>query len=142
MVDEKLLFVAGSLGRLVRKVMDQNLRSIGLTSIQLRALLLIAEEDSANQKRIEEELNITRASVSEMMDNLEKLGLAVREKSVSDGRIRNIVITPKGMEKLNEARALIEAEENELSASINDEEKVSFIKICSKLRNVLEESVC
>ena len=142
MVEEILLFSAGSLGRLVKRIADQNHRTIGLTSSQLSTLILLVRDGSANQKKIEEELNLTRASVSEMMDNLEKLGLVMREKDSSDARVRNIVITDEGKKKLEEARAFSASIETSLQSVISEEERTSFITICNKLKNVLEESLC
>ena len=60
----------------------------------------------------------------------------------TDARVRNIVITDEGKKKLEEARAFSASIETSLQSVISEEEKTSFITICNKLKNVLEESLC
>ena len=139
---ETLLFTAGSLGRLVRRTLDRGMRSLDLTTSQIRVLLCIAAGDGAIQKDIEDELLLTRASVSATADSLEALGLIVREKVDSDARLRRLVITDEGREKLALARRHTERVEAAMAAALSSEEKEDFMDICRRLRKVLEEDLC
>lgn len=142
MADDMLLFTAGSLGRLVRRIVNRNLRSIGITSAQISALIFIENNNGASQKEIEEELNLTRATVSAMTDSLEAMELAVREKDFSDARVRRIVITEKGRTLLARAKKLMDETEDALRSAISEEEKATYLAICHRFKNVLEESLC
>ncbi len=142
MADDMLLFTAGSLGRLVRRIVNRNLRSIGITSAQISALIFIENNNGASQKEIEEELNLTRATVSAMTDSLEAMELAVREKDFSDARVRRIVITEKGRTLLARAKKLMDETEDALRSAISEEEKATYIAICHRFKNILEESLC
>ncbi len=140
--DNMLLFAAGSLGRIARRTVDRDLRSIGLSSAQIRVLIFIARNDGAAQREIESELLLTRATVSAMVDTLASAGLIVRAKDEADGRLRRVVLTEKGHAKLAEARERTEAVERLLLSVISADEKDVYMDICRRLTNVLEESLC
>lgn len=142
MANEMLLFTAGSLGRLVRRIVDRNLKSIGLTSAQIRVLLYIAKRDSAHQKKIEDGLLLTRATVSAMVDTLESMGLIVRKKDSDDARAWRIVITERGLEKIEEAKVSTEMVENTMLSVLSENERDMYMDITKKLRNALEENLC
>ena len=141
MANEMLLFTAGSLGRLVRRIVDRNLKSIGLTSAQIRVLLFIAKRDSAHQKEIEDGLLLTRATVSAMVDTLESMGLIVRKKDSDDARAWRIVITERGLEKIEEAKVSTEVVENTMLSVLSENERDMYMDITKKLRNALEENL-
>lgn len=142
MVNDMILFTAGSLGRLVRRIVDRNLKSIGLTSAQIRVLLFISRTECVHQKEIEEELLLTRATVSAMVDTLESMGLIVRQKDSSDARAWHIVITGKGLHKLEEAKESTDIVESTMLSVLSDDEKDMYMDVSKKLRNVLEENLC
>lgn len=54
-----------------------------------------------------EQLLITPAGVTKMVDRLESAGLAGREASPSDRRVTTPVITPKGQKMVRDARPLM-----------------------------------
>lgn len=142
MAGQMILFTAGSLGRLVRRTINRSLKSLGLSSVQISALVFISENGGVNQKDIEDELNLTRATVSAMTDGLEECGFVTREKDPADARVRRIVITDKGRAILEKARELTEETEKILSSSISEEEKSMYFVITQKLKEVMEESLC
>ncbi len=142
MATDMILFEAGSLGRLVRRVVDRNLRTVGLTAAQIRVLIYIAGRGEANQRDIEDELSLTRATVSSMVDILEGMDLIVREKDSGDGRRWRISLTDSGSRKLDEARNHMDCTETLITSSLTEEEKDMYMQVCHKLRNVLEGSLC
>ncbi len=142
MTGDTLLFMMGSLGRLVKRTFDRNLRSVGLTFVQISALTFLEGHDGANQKEIEEYLKLTRATVSAMMDSLAEQDLVVRERDESDGRAWHIFITEEGRKRVENARMLSIEMEKKLSAALADDEKEQYMRISQKLKNVLEEKTC
>ena len=139
MKDDMILFMLGSLGRLVRRAGDRSMRSIGLSSAQLRILACIAD-NGRPQKDIERGFSMSRATVSSLVDSMEEMGLLQRERMPGDGRMRRIVITDSGREKLRAAGEQMEKIEEALAAALP--EKDEFMDTCMRLRSVLEEMVC
>ena len=115
------------------------MRSIGLSSAQLRILACIAD-DGRPQKDIERGFSMSRATVSSLVDSMEEMGLLQRERMPGDGRMRRIVITDSGREKLRAAGEQMEKIEEVLAAALP--EKAGFMDTCMRLRSVLEEMVC
>ena len=92
MENDMLLFSAGSLGRLVRRTLDRNVRNLGLSTAQIRVLIYLSGNSGAVQHDIEESLSLARATVSQTVDSLEAMGLINREKVAADGRLRRLVL--------------------------------------------------
>ncbi len=138
----ELLFMAGSLGRLVRKNVDRILRSTGLTSAMFTTLLCIDELGGACQKEIEDRLILSRATVSSMLDVLERGGLIVRNRDQEDGRVRHIMITDEGHARFSAARERMKNIENGMGLAISSDEKEKYMDISQKLKKALEEGLC
>ena len=142
MENDMLLFSAGSLGRLVRRTLDRNVRNLGLSTAQIRVLIYLSGNSGAVQHDIEESLSLARATVSQTVDSLEAMGLINREKVAADGRLRRLVLTDEGRRKLESSKRYADDVERSMLDAISSEERDAFIDICRRLRNVLEESQC
>lgn len=77
--------------------------SAGLTAAQLRVLQIVAEQGWSTATRIAGQMRITQATVTSLVDKLVARGMVRREKSQTDRRQTNIVITPEGRQTLDAA---------------------------------------
>lgn len=76
-------------------------RSVGLTSVQLHLLKLIKESQCATAKMLAEQMRVSQATVTALLDKLESRGMIARKVSASDRRQKLILLTPKGSGALN-----------------------------------------
>ena len=68
----------------------------GITAYQFVLLVLLAEEDGITQQMLVERAYSDPNTIRAMLILLEKKGLVKREKHLTDGRKRNVIITHKG----------------------------------------------
>ncbi|AVQ27435.1 MULTISPECIES: MarR family winged helix-turn-helix transcriptional regulator [Fusobacterium] len=84
-------------------------------------------------KDIEEEFFITRATTSKMLALMEKKELIARESVPEDGRLKKIVLLPKGRELQKKCIQMRDKIEEKLTVNLTEEEKKQFLIISKKI---------
>jgi len=82
----------------------QLFRESGLTVPQLLVMQAIAREGAPPTSRIARHICVSQATVTRIIDRLERDGLVARCKSTADRRVVNIRLTEAGHQKLVQAR--------------------------------------
>ena len=104
-----------------------------LTTPQFNVLEVLFNSKLMPLKKISNELNVTGANITCVIDNLEKQELVVRVPSKEDRRIINAELTPKGQEAFQsifpEYLDLLE----ETTTNLAENEKKEFIRLLDKL---------
>lgn len=113
---------------------------IGVTGMQgwVIAYLKGNEDREVFQRDLERDFNIRRATVTGVLQLMERGGLIVRESVDYDARLKKITLTPKAIvvHELNVQR--FKDFENELCRGLTEEEVASFFSIAEKLKKNLE----
>ena len=95
-----------SLRRIMRAadIFSQKLmKSSGLTAPQLLLMQGIEKEGSPSLSTLARHLVVSQATVTRIMDRLERAGLVQRERSSTDKRVVNVTLTEAGRDKLARA---------------------------------------
>ena len=95
-----------SLRRIMRAadIFSQKLmKSSGLTAPQLLLMQGIDREGSPSLSTLARHLVVSQATVTRIMDRLERAGLVQRERSSTDKRVVNVTLTEAGRDKLARA---------------------------------------
>ncbi|MDD6478677.1 MAG: MarR family transcriptional regulator [Oscillospiraceae bacterium] len=92
------------------------------------------------QRDFESDFSIRRSTVTNMLNNMEKNGLIVRESVESDARLKKIVLTEKSLKIHSEITAEINSLEAKMQRGINKSEIDIFFKVIGKIRQNLEEN--
>ncbi|TSK05185.1 MAG: MarR family transcriptional regulator [Geobacter sp.] len=115
-------------GRVGRKMSEA-----GLTISQFGVLEALLHKGPLCQRDVALKILKSTGNITLVIDNLEKQGLVLRERSLEDRRFCTVVLTQKG-------RTLIEATFAEVEAAIvaemgvlTDEEQQTLGRICKKL---------
>lgn len=115
-------------GRVGRKMSEA-----GLTISQFGVLEALLHKGPLCQRDVASKILKSTGNITLVIDNLEKQGLVLRERSLEDRRFCTVVLTAKG-------RTLIEATFAEVEAAIvaemgvlTDEEQETLGRICKKL---------
>ncbi|HWO09800.1 MAG TPA: MarR family transcriptional regulator [Polyangiaceae bacterium] len=82
-----------------------------------------------------ERLGVSKQAASQLVDDLEAVGVLAREPDPSDARARRVVFTPLGRRGLLEGLELLGDMERELARAIGDE---SMDQLRQALRSILE----
>src|SRR5215216_1477880 len=77
---------------------------LGITQAGLRALLAIDPRRPQSMRELADAINCDPSYITAMIDDLERAGLAVRQPSATDRRIKTVVLTRRGTTALRGAR--------------------------------------
>lgn len=121
----------------IKRKMRVAAESFGITDTQGRVLRYIWEESKKRevfQKDIEDEFDIRRSSVTQIIKLLERDGLIVRESVQRDARLKKLILTEKAIEIQKVMNGKVRELEAEMQKDISPEEKELFLKILCKIR--------
>ncbi|MEM7610714.1 MAG: MarR family transcriptional regulator [Pseudomonadota bacterium] len=105
--------IISALRRIMRATDMQSqklLRQSGLTVPQLLLMQAIAREGHPSTSALAKHIVVSQATVTRIIDRLERDGLVRREKSSTDKRVVNISLTDAGNAKLDVAPEPLQAE--------------------------------
>lgn len=131
MKDYEELFIA--LRRITRAIdlhSKKLQRETGLTTSQLLVLEAVVKLDTSTPSNIAKEVQLSQATVTNLVDRMERNELVVRQKSTVDKRVVEVLLTDKGRQMvelapeplqtgfLREYRKLERWEQHQLIASV------------------------
>jgi DNA-binding MarR family transcriptional regulator len=102
--------LVGTWQQLMGLVLEQRFRwsevagELGTTQAGLRALLAIDPNQPQSMRELAKALNCDPSYITAMIDDLEHAGLATRRPSLSDRRVKTVVLTARGAAALRTAR--------------------------------------
>lgn len=135
MEEENLLEAFWAVTRRLRVDIRVALEPWHVSPSQSRALGVLSRHGEMRLSALAEHLRIVPRSATEVIDDLEKRGLAVRKPDPSDRRATLVALTPEGvstMQAINEARA---AEADRLFAGLNPADRADLTRILRQLRD-------
>lgn len=119
----------GPIGRLVkigyillRREMQELLRSHGLSDTQWSALRILQHYPGLTSSQLETILMIERPSVTSLMNGLERRGYIVRKDDPKDGRSKQIFLTASGEELAERTQHFGEVIEQKVQEVMNEED--------------------
>ncbi len=104
-----------------------------LTLPQFSVMEVLFNVDSMPLKKISNELNVTGANITCVVDNLEKRNLVVRVPSKTDRRIINAELTDKGKKMIEEIIPSYLNLLEDVTTNLTVDEKKEFIRLLEKL---------
>lgn len=118
-----------------RESMEQRVKDIGISSQQGRMISYIAhnEDKGLIQKDLAEVFQRRGASITSMLQGLEKKGYIERRIPENNERQKNIYVLPKGKALIDETNAAFYAAEQELVHALNDEEVQQLTELLRKI---------
>jgi MarR family 2-MHQ and catechol resistance regulon transcriptional repressor len=117
----------------LKKVHAKNLGTEKLTTPQFGVLDVLSKKGSIPLKKISDELMVTGANITCVMDNLEKEDLVKRIHSKSDRRVINAELTSKGQQKLDKIYPDHVKSLTEYSKRLTDTEMKDLSALLAKL---------
>lgn len=100
---------------------------------------LLAQTEDVFQKDIEEEYGIRPSTATELLKQMEKNGLIIREAVSYDNRLKKIVLTNKALLYKDQVIQDLSMLEETLLKGISEEELKVFIKVIEKMTDNLSE---
>jgi DNA-binding MarR family transcriptional regulator len=140
---EQLDALRSAVGRLLaadrrlRRREQQDVES-GLSSSHLRALLLLTQEPQATVGTLAKAADLTPASMTVAVDQLEARGLVTRERDRQDRRQCFVALTDAGRKEVEEKQAYWRARMAEIFADVPGPKIGSTISVLERLVEVME----
>lgn len=78
-------------------------RAAGLTAVQFRVLQIVAERGQCTPTEISQQMGVSQATITALVDRLVARGVVVRARSQTDRRQTNIAITDAGRRTIDDA---------------------------------------
>lgn len=127
---EKMIF------RLIIKDNDKKNFELIPTPTQMEILEYVLEHNSENiyQKDLENVLNLRRATVSGVLQTMEKNNLIERITDSIDTRTKRIILTEKSKEVFAERKEKLEDIEKVITRNISKEELEVFFKVTETMK--------
>lgn len=128
------------LSRQIRRKVDESISSQDLTAKQAMILLVIYDLSKVKDvyaKDIEDAFDMRRATVTGILQLMEKNGIIVREENNVDGRLKRIRLTQKAINLRLKMKKNIQKVESNLLSDLSKEEVETFLKIMEKMSHNL-----
>lgn len=124
------------LSRKIKRKMDEAFLNYGITGSQAFMLKFIHEKqinEKVYAKNIENEFDMRRPTVTGILQLMEQNNFIKRRAEGKDARLKEIVITSKGMEIVKKIDLNVEQIEKDLVKDVSKEEMKTFLSIIGKL---------
>ncbi len=123
--------------RLLRASFDQRMLDLGLTGSMWRVLVYLQREDGRSQADLAKELEVSRASLGQMIDRLEHSGHVRRRAHPDDRRIWRVFLTEKSREIMPSVGEKAQALHQQTFGRLAEDEHRAFIATLMTLRDSL-----
>lgn len=105
--------------RLFARIVDDQLRELGLRFAQVPVLAALQDENPRSQKELARIAEIEQASMAQILSRMERDGLIQRERDPSDGRSSLVSLTATARERLPSARQALQRASREAVAGFD-----------------------
>jgi DNA-binding MarR family transcriptional regulator len=113
------------------------LRPLNVSAAGGLVLGILRDRGPMSPSELSERLIVTRATVTGVIDSLERRGFVLRSANPADRRSLLIEITPAGLEVLGELRTIVHRNEKAWLAALSKEELRGYIALLHRIQESL-----
>ncbi len=113
-------------------------KTTGLTAPQLLVLLSIQNKDEATIGQLAQDVSLSQATVTTILDRLEKRELVYRERSVTDKRKVHAYLTDKALPLLKDAPAPLQDHFAKQFSDLQDWEKTMIVSSLQRIAHMMD----
>lgn len=119
----------------IEKHMNQALSKYDLTMLQMGALVMLhrKKQDSCTLKEFERVLHLAQSTTAGVVKRLEQKGYVQTLTDSRDRRIKNVQITPNGLELCTHTAKAVEYTVEQLFEGLDEEELQTLIYLLKKI---------
>lgn len=133
MNDKELLNLFTDMVRAHTAYMDRQLSALGLSNGQGGVISVLGRYGSLTQNELAKFRQVTPATISIMLDRMERDGLVVRFTAKDNSRANNIRLTERGAEIFEKLDTFMSGEPEIVFNGLTDEEKTFAAEIFRKI---------
>lgn len=117
---------------------NQLFESLGLYRGQPRVLFALWDQEGLTQKDLADQMMITPATVTKMLQRMEKSGFITRQQDLGDQRITRVYLTEEGRQVKGQVEKVWKTMEAETFADLTTDEKVILRRFLLHIRDNLQ----
>jgi DNA-binding MarR family transcriptional regulator len=114
------------------------LRPLNVSAAGGLVLGILRDRGPLSPSELGDRLIVTRATVTGVVDSLERRGFVSRSPNPSDRRSLLVEITPAGLSVLQQLRALVHRNEKAWLSGLSDEELRAYIALHHRIQDALD----
>ena len=118
--------------RMVRAVNDA-MSGCGLSLARTKVLRRLREQGPVRQSSLAADFGLSPHSITDIVDGLERLGLAERRPDATDRRAKLVAITDAGEVCLSVANASRERALTQIFGSLSEEDRATLLRLLDRL---------
>ena len=112
----------------------QLLRPLGVSSAGGLVLGQLRDHGSMSPSELGERLIVTRATVTGVVDSLERRGYVLRSPNPNDRRGIIVGLTPTGLDAVAQVRTIIHSQERQWMGALSDDELGTYIDLMHRVQ--------
>lgn len=128
-----------AVSRLSRMLRRHPIERDSLGHMSFHILRAVQEHDGIRAAELARLMEVRPASITEALNRLERDGYVLRKKDAVDSRVKRVFLTDKACTQFQKRARDQEAKNQLLLTSLTEEEADTFLTVCSKLCQVLEQ---
>ena len=140
-IDTQMGYMLIKLGSAAAALLDRTLLPLGLRGRHVRVLELIHGED-LSQQDLCQRTGMDRTTMVGVIDELERLGFAYRERDVTDRRKHIVILTEQGEAAFGDALIRMAKAQEEFLAPLSGQERDQLRELMTRLYVREEHAVC
>jgi len=137
-IRKTIIFPLIQISRRLHKRAVNDLNALGLYAGQEKFLLLLWEQDGLTQSQIAEQMCVEHATVTQVLERLERAGLIQRCRDEKDGRISRVYLTDKGRALQEPVQRLWSEWEAQALVGFTQEEKLLLRRFLLQMQENLD----
>jgi DNA-binding MarR family transcriptional regulator len=126
--------------RMFRAVNDE-MNSCGLSMARTKVLHRLHEQGPTRQNVLAVEFGLSPHSITDMVDALERLGLAERRPDPTDRRAKLVAITEAGEASLDVANATRERLLKQIFGALSEADRETFLRLLDALDGAAQQLI-
>ncbi|TCP18735.1 DNA-binding MarR family transcriptional regulator [Scopulibacillus darangshiensis] len=128
------------IGLKLKKRADDSIKDLGLNAQQGKIIDYIYKNQGEDliQKDLADRFHLRGASITSMLQGLEKKGLIERKIPANNERQKNIYVLPKAVELIDSFNQSFQKVEDEIISAITEEEQQTLIELLNKVNQHLK----
>jgi DNA-binding MarR family transcriptional regulator len=128
-----LCFSVGRISRKLNKVTKESIASYGLTTSQFFMLIALYEENGILISKLAEKVALDRATLTGLVDRLERDGLVKRTNDPNDRRAIKVYLTDKAEELRHDLLEIYHKNNSMFLSILSPKERQTFEAVVEKL---------
>ena len=127
--------------RLLRRLADQRLAPLGLSSGYMPVLTALADGDALSQKALTEQAGIEQPTMAATLGRMERDGVIERQPHPGDKRSARFSLTRATRNKLPAITAVIESMNEDALAALSETDQTLFRHLLEQVTGALEKAL-